>query len=349
MRARTWPELAWFGLTTVLTGRHDPSSALSSSPTAATSPAGTASWPTSAGSTTRGSASGPTCSRWTTSALRFLLLYGGEPFLWRDGEHRLRDVVAEARRMGFAMVAVVTNGTYGLDLAEADLIFVSVDGTPSTTTRSAPPTTRSWPSSPPPLATTCASTWRSTGSTSPTSSTSAPPGTCPPCGGVLQPPHPLPGHRAPGACTRGSDEGVRAIERPLPRRFPILNSATPSPPSRRTPGRRPVTRRVIVEDGQQIGLRALRRGPGPVRAVRVSILRRAVLLFSGRRRVVADAVRTSGPPSETPAPATGRSQGRLRATLSSESPSSRRPAGLAARGSATDASGRTPTIGLCRR
>jgi MoaA/NifB/PqqE/SkfB family radical SAM enzyme len=58
-----------------------------------------------------------------------LFLYGGEPFLWREGGLRLPDVVAEARRIGFPVVNIVTNGTYGLDLPEADLLMVSLDGT----------------------------------------------------------------------------------------------------------------------------------------------------------------------------------------------------------------------------
>ena len=60
---------------------------------------------------------------------RVLFLYGGEPFLWRDGRRGLRDVVLEARSLGFVSVNVVTNGTRGLDLPEADVILVSVDGT----------------------------------------------------------------------------------------------------------------------------------------------------------------------------------------------------------------------------
>ena len=60
---------------------------------------------------------------------RILFLYGGEPFLWRDGDLRLVDVVAQARRIGFPMVNVVTNGTQGLDLPGADMLMVSLDGT----------------------------------------------------------------------------------------------------------------------------------------------------------------------------------------------------------------------------
>lgn len=61
--------------------------------------------------------------------VRVLFLYGGEPFLWHDGPRGLRDVVLEARALGFMSVNVVTNGTRGLDLPEADVILVSVDGT----------------------------------------------------------------------------------------------------------------------------------------------------------------------------------------------------------------------------
>ncbi len=61
--------------------------------------------------------------------VRVLFLYGGEPFLWHDGTTVLRDVVREARSLGFVSVNVVTNGTRGLDLPEADVILVSIDGT----------------------------------------------------------------------------------------------------------------------------------------------------------------------------------------------------------------------------
>lgn len=61
--------------------------------------------------------------------VRLLLLYGGEPLLWHDGTLTLRDVIAEARAVGFGWVGVVTNGTRGVDLPEADLVLVSLDGT----------------------------------------------------------------------------------------------------------------------------------------------------------------------------------------------------------------------------
>ena len=60
--------------------------------------------------------------------VRILFFCGGETFLWRDGERGLRDLVIEAKRMGFLIVNVVTNGTYPIDLPEADLILLSLDG-----------------------------------------------------------------------------------------------------------------------------------------------------------------------------------------------------------------------------
>lgn len=60
--------------------------------------------------------------------VRILLFCGGETFLWRDGERGLRDLVIEAKKMGFLIVNVVTNGTYPIDLPEADLILLSLDG-----------------------------------------------------------------------------------------------------------------------------------------------------------------------------------------------------------------------------
>lgn len=60
--------------------------------------------------------------------VRILFFCGGETFLWRDGEKSLRDLVVEAKEMGFLIVNVVTNGTYPLDLPEADLILLSLDG-----------------------------------------------------------------------------------------------------------------------------------------------------------------------------------------------------------------------------
>lgn len=63
-----------------------------------------------------------------TMGVRILFFCGGETFLWKDGDRTLRDLVIEAKRMGFLIVNVVTNGTYPIDLPEADLILLSLDG-----------------------------------------------------------------------------------------------------------------------------------------------------------------------------------------------------------------------------
>jgi MoaA/NifB/PqqE/SkfB family radical SAM enzyme len=60
--------------------------------------------------------------------VRILFFCGGETFLWRDGSRTLRDLVTEAKEMGFLIVNVVTNGTFPIDLPEADLILLSLDG-----------------------------------------------------------------------------------------------------------------------------------------------------------------------------------------------------------------------------
>lgn len=60
--------------------------------------------------------------------VRILFFCGGETFLWRDGAKTLRDLVVEAKEMGFLIVNVVTNGTFPIDLPEADLILLSLDG-----------------------------------------------------------------------------------------------------------------------------------------------------------------------------------------------------------------------------
>ena len=51
-----------------------------------------------------------------------------ETFLWKDGEKTIRDLVIEAKQMGCLIVNVVTNGTFPIDLPEADLILLSLDG-----------------------------------------------------------------------------------------------------------------------------------------------------------------------------------------------------------------------------
>jgi MoaA/NifB/PqqE/SkfB family radical SAM enzyme len=60
--------------------------------------------------------------------IRILFFCGGETFLWNDQNINIRDLVIEAKQMGFFIVNVVTNGTFLLNLPEADLILLSLDG-----------------------------------------------------------------------------------------------------------------------------------------------------------------------------------------------------------------------------
>jgi len=57
---------------------------------------------------------------------RIVVFEGGEPFLWRDGNHDLHDLVNYAKKR-FLRVAVTTNGTFPLHVP-ADVIWVSIDG-----------------------------------------------------------------------------------------------------------------------------------------------------------------------------------------------------------------------------
>ena len=58
--------------------------------------------------------------------VRILIIEGGEPLIWRDGEHDLNDVVDEAKKLFFS-VGVTTNGTFPINL-DADVVWVSIDG-----------------------------------------------------------------------------------------------------------------------------------------------------------------------------------------------------------------------------
>ena len=59
---------------------------------------------------------------------RTLVITGGEPMLFLDGQKGISTVVEKARNIGFHEVAVFTNGTQPLK-ASADRYFVSIDGT----------------------------------------------------------------------------------------------------------------------------------------------------------------------------------------------------------------------------
>ena len=58
--------------------------------------------------------------------IRILLLEGGEPFLWKDGDYTLQNIVNEARKYFFT-VGVTTNGTSPLNL-DCSTLWVSIDG-----------------------------------------------------------------------------------------------------------------------------------------------------------------------------------------------------------------------------
>ncbi|MFH1329753.1 MAG: radical SAM protein [Actinomycetota bacterium] len=58
---------------------------------------------------------------------RVLVITGGEPYEWRDGERGLEDVVTLGRRLGFFRIVVCTNGTHPL-VSGADYLWVSLDG-----------------------------------------------------------------------------------------------------------------------------------------------------------------------------------------------------------------------------
>lgn len=60
--------------------------------------------------------------------VKILFFCGGETFMWEYGNKTLRDLVLQAKQMGFLIVNVVTNGTFKIDLPEADLILLSLDG-----------------------------------------------------------------------------------------------------------------------------------------------------------------------------------------------------------------------------
>jgi Fe-coproporphyrin III synthase len=68
-----------------------------------------------------------TLARLRQDGLRELHIEGGEPFLWRDGEHDLDSLIAEARSLGYFGVQVYTNGTFPLRSA-ADVLWVGLDG-----------------------------------------------------------------------------------------------------------------------------------------------------------------------------------------------------------------------------
>lgn len=60
--------------------------------------------------------------------IRILFFCGGETTLWKDGDKTIKDLILEAKATGFFIINIVTNGTVDLDIPEADIIFLSLDG-----------------------------------------------------------------------------------------------------------------------------------------------------------------------------------------------------------------------------
>ncbi len=57
---------------------------------------------------------------------RIVVFEGGEPLLWKDGNHTFSDLICLAKKY-FLKIAVTTNGTFPLDVP-ADILWVSLDG-----------------------------------------------------------------------------------------------------------------------------------------------------------------------------------------------------------------------------
>lgn len=60
--------------------------------------------------------------------IRILFFCGGETLLWEHNGKTIRNLIKKAREIGFYIVNIVTNGTIDLDIPEADVIFLSIDG-----------------------------------------------------------------------------------------------------------------------------------------------------------------------------------------------------------------------------
>jgi MoaA/NifB/PqqE/SkfB family radical SAM enzyme len=59
---------------------------------------------------------------------RFVDFEGGEPTLWRDGDHDLNALIRLSRQIGFYSATITTNAVMPFNDCEADSIWVSLDG-----------------------------------------------------------------------------------------------------------------------------------------------------------------------------------------------------------------------------
>jgi len=62
------------------------------------------------------------------SGARFVDFEGGEPTIWRDGEHDLNSLIRLAKKTGFYSATITTNAILPFHGSEADSIWVSLDG-----------------------------------------------------------------------------------------------------------------------------------------------------------------------------------------------------------------------------
>lgn len=59
---------------------------------------------------------------------RFIDFEGGEPFLWKDGDNDINDLIRLAKRIGFYSCTITTNAQKAFHSDEAGAIWVSLDG-----------------------------------------------------------------------------------------------------------------------------------------------------------------------------------------------------------------------------
>ena len=59
---------------------------------------------------------------------RFVDFEGGEPTIWRDGEHDLNSLIRLSKKIGFYSATITTNAWMPFTGSEADSIWVSLDG-----------------------------------------------------------------------------------------------------------------------------------------------------------------------------------------------------------------------------
>lgn len=70
-----------------------------------------------------------TLERLKAAGVQIVIFEGGEPLLWRDGEHDFNELAELAHTM-FTVTGVTTNGTRPLDVP-TDIVWVSIDGPPA--------------------------------------------------------------------------------------------------------------------------------------------------------------------------------------------------------------------------